>query len=115
MGYSPGPEDERGGVGVPGDVVLGREARQPDLIDAAQRAQGATETGMSASELLVLRDLFFNGASSISEIVARTDLEQSRLSICIQNHVKRGWVATTTDEADGRETIAQVTDRVKTE
>ena len=32
-----------------------------------------------------------------------------------QNQNERGWVATTTDEADGRKTIAQVTDRVKTE
>ena len=85
------------------------------LIDAAQRAQGATETGMSPSEFLILRDLFLNGPSSISEVVARTDLAQSRVSICIKNHVKRGWVTTSTDAADGRKTIAQVTDRVKTE
>ncbi len=85
------------------------------MIDAAQRAQGATETGMSPSEFLVLRDLFLNGPSSISEVVARTDLAQSRVSICIQNHVRRGWVTTGTDAADGRKTIARVTDRVKTE
>jgi DNA-binding MarR family transcriptional regulator len=85
------------------------------LIDAAQRAQGATETGMSAGEFLVLRDLFINGPSSISEVVARTDLAQSRVSICIKSHVNRGWVTTSTDQADGRKTIAQVTERVKTE
>ena len=85
------------------------------LIDAAQRAQRATETGMSPSEFLVLRDLFLNGPSSISEIVARTDLAQSRVSICIKNHVKRGWVTTGTDETDGRKTIAQVTERVRIE
>lgn len=85
------------------------------LIDAAQRAQGATETGMSPSEFLVLRDLFLNGPSSISQIVARTDLAQSRVSICIKNHIKRGWVTTGTDDADGRKTIAQVTNRVRTE
>ena len=85
------------------------------LIDAAQRAQGAFETGMSASEFLVLRDLFLNGPSSVSEIVDRTDLAQSRVSICIKNHVNRGWVTTRTDASDGRKTIAEVTDRVKTE
>jgi MarR family 2-MHQ and catechol resistance regulon transcriptional repressor len=85
------------------------------LIDAAQRSQGATEAGMSPSEFLVLRDLFLNGPSSISEIVKRTDLAQSRVSICIKNHVKRGWVATSTDKADGRKTIAQVTDLVRTQ
>jgi DNA-binding MarR family transcriptional regulator len=85
------------------------------LIDAAQRAQGASETGMSASEFLVLRDLFLNGPSSVSEIVDRTDLAQSRVSICIKNHVARRWVATRTDASDGRKTIAEVTDRVRTE
>jgi MarR family 2-MHQ and catechol resistance regulon transcriptional repressor len=85
------------------------------LIDAARRAQGANETGMSPSELLVLRDLFLNGPSSISEVVLRTDLAQSRVSICIKNHVKRGWVTTGTDEADGRKTIARVTDHVRAE
>jgi DNA-binding MarR family transcriptional regulator len=70
---------------------------------------------MSPSEFLVLRDLFLNGPSSISEIVARTELAQSRVSVCIKKHVNRGWVATTTDQADGRKTIAQVTDRVKSE
>jgi DNA-binding MarR family transcriptional regulator len=85
------------------------------LIDAAQRAQGATETGMSASEFVVLRDLFLNGQSSISEIVARTDLAQSRVSICIKQLAERGWVSTATDPADGRKTLARVTQRVKDE
>ncbi len=85
------------------------------LIDAAQRARGATESGMSQSEFLVLRDLFINGQSSISEIVARTDLAQSRVSTCVQNLVERDWVMTATDPADGRKTLAQVTDRVKAE
>ena len=85
------------------------------LIDAAQRAQGATETGMSASEFVVLRDLFVNGQSSISEIIARTDIAQSRVSVCIKQLVARGWVLTTTDPADGRKTLASVTERVEDE
>jgi MarR family 2-MHQ and catechol resistance regulon transcriptional repressor len=85
------------------------------LIDAAQRAQGASETGMSASEFIVLRDLFLNGQSSISEIVARTDIAQSRISICIKQLVGRGWVLTTADPTDGRKTLASVTDRVNVE
>ena len=85
------------------------------LIDAAQRAQGATETGMSASEFVVLRDLFLNGQSSVSEIVSRTDIAQSRVSICIKQLAERGWVLTSTDPADGRKTLATVTERVKDE
>lgn len=85
------------------------------LIDAAQRAQGATETGMSPSEFLVLRDLFINGESSVSEIVTRTDLAQSRVSTCINKLSARGYVTTANDPTDGRKTIARVTDRVKTE
>jgi DNA-binding MarR family transcriptional regulator len=85
------------------------------LIDAAQRAQGATETGMSASEFVVLRDLFLNGQSSISEIVDRTDIAQSRVSVCIKQLAARGWVLTTTDPTDGRKTLASVTERVKEE
>jgi DNA-binding MarR family transcriptional regulator len=85
------------------------------LIDAAQRAQGATETGMSASEFVVLRDLFLNGESSISEIVDRTHIAQSRVSVCVKQFVARGWVLTTTDPTDGRKTLASVTERVKDE
>lgn len=85
------------------------------LIDAAQRAQGVTEHRITPSEHLVLRDLFFNGQSSISEIVARTDIAQSRVSICIKQLAERGWVATATDPADGRKTLARVTERVKDE
>ena len=85
------------------------------LIDAAQRAQGATETGMSASEFVVLRDLFLNGQSSISQIVVRTDIAQSRVSTCIKQLVQRGWVLTTSDPTDGRKTLASVTERVKDE
>jgi DNA-binding MarR family transcriptional regulator len=85
------------------------------LIDAAQRAQGATETGMSPSEFLVLRDLFLNGESSIREVVSRTELAQSRVSMCVQSLVSRGWVATDADPADGRKTLARVTQRVEIE
>ena len=85
------------------------------LIDAAQRAQGATDHGMSASEFLVLRDLFLNGQSSVGEIVSRTDLAQSRVSFCVRSLTKRGWVQTRSDPIDGRKTLARVTDRVQSE
>lgn len=85
------------------------------LIDASRRAQGAEQRGMSPSESLVLRDLLTHGQSSISEIVARTDLAQSRVSVCIQSLVKRGWVLITADPTDGRKTLARVSERVQKE
>lgn len=85
------------------------------LIEASRRAQGADQQGMSPSESLVLRDLLSHGQSSVSEIVARADIAQSRVSVCIQSLVKRGWVLTTADTADGRKTLARVSGRVQKE
>jgi DNA-binding MarR family transcriptional regulator len=83
------------------------------LIDASRRAQGADQRGVSLSESLVLGDLLTHQQSSISEIVARTGIAQSRVSVCIQSLVRSGWVLTTADPADGRKTLARVTDRVQ--
>ena len=83
------------------------------LIDAAQRAQGVHEHGMSQSEFLVLRDLFMNGRSSITETVNRTGLAQSKVSSSVAKLRDRGWVATATDPVDGRKTLAAVTEAVK--
>jgi DNA-binding MarR family transcriptional regulator len=101
------PRQDPEGVGLTNGVV--------SAAGLGFGALASSVAGMSPSEFLVLRDLFINGPSSISEIVARTDLAQSRVSICIRSHVNRGWVTTGADQADGRKTIAQVTDRVKTE
>lgn len=85
------------------------------LIDASRRAQDADQRGTSLSESLVLGDLQTHGQSSISEIVARTGIAQSRVSVCIQSLVRRGWVLTTPDPADGRKTLARVRDRARKE
>ena len=55
------------------------------------------------------------GQSSISEIVTRTDIAQSRVSTCIKQLAERGWVLTTAEPTDGRKTLASVTERVKDE
>jgi MarR family 2-MHQ and catechol resistance regulon transcriptional repressor len=85
------------------------------LIDASRRAQGADQHGMSPSEFLVLRDLLTHRQSSISEIVVRTDIAQSRVSVCIQSLVRRGLALTTADPADGRKTLASAAEHVQKE
>jgi DNA-binding MarR family transcriptional regulator len=70
---------------------------------------------MSPTESVVLNDVLTHRQSSISEIVARTDIAQSRVSVCIQSLVKRGWVLTTTDPADRRKTLARATGHIQKE
>ena len=83
------------------------------LIDASRRAQAADKQSMSMSESLVLGDLLTHHQSSISEIVVRTGIAQSRVSVCIQSLAKRGWVLTASDPTDGRKTLARVTEHVQ--
>jgi MarR family 2-MHQ and catechol resistance regulon transcriptional repressor len=83
------------------------------LAEIGYEGMGAAELGISNSEFLVLRDLFMNGRSSISETVGRTGLAQSRVSTCVQELVKKGWVTTAADPDDGRRTLARVTPEVK--
>jgi DNA-binding MarR family transcriptional regulator len=76
---------------------------------------GGHEIDISPSEFLVLRDLFQNGKSSISETVARTGLAQSRVSTCAKVLGDRGLVTTSSDPADGRRTLVEVTEVVRVE
>src|SRR5215475_1357580 len=87
---------------------LGRRLSDLDL-----EQMGASELGLTPSEFLVLQDLFMNGQSSISDSVHRTGLAQSRVSTSVARFVDRGWVTTSPDPADGRKTLAQVTDTVR--
>jgi DNA-binding MarR family transcriptional regulator len=82
------------------------------LIQIGYEGMGAAELGLSTSEFLVFRDLFMNGRSANSETMARTGLAQSRVSTCVQELVKRGWVHTMADPNDGRRTLAEVTPEV---
>lgn len=83
------------------------------LAELALEQMGASEIGLTPSEFLVLEDLFRNGQSSISDTVQRTGLAQSRVSTSVARFVDRGWVSTAPDPADGRKTLAQVTDTVR--
>jgi DNA-binding MarR family transcriptional regulator len=83
------------------------------LSDLALEQMGAGELDLTPSEFLVLQDLFMNGQSSISDTVHRTGLAQSRVSTSVARFVDRGWVTTSPDHADGRKTLAQVTDSVR--
>lgn len=83
------------------------------LTDLAYRGMGGAELELTPSEFLVLRDLFMNGRSSITDTVNRTGLAQSKVSSSVAKLRDRGWVATTPDPDDRRKTLAAVTEQVK--
>jgi DNA-binding MarR family transcriptional regulator len=85
------------------------------LTELAYQGMGGSELDLTPSEFLVLRDLFMNGQSSISDTVSRTGLAQSKVSTSVAKFRDRGWVSTTPDPADGRKTLAAVTGQVKLE
>jgi DNA-binding MarR family transcriptional regulator len=90
--------------------VLGR-----GLTDVAFRATRAAEQGLTPSEFAVLHDVFDHGPTPISAITARTGLAQSRVSTTVRLLGDRGWVLTSSDPADRRKTIVEVTERVRAE
>lgn len=85
------------------------------LTEIGFDGMGGHEIDISPSEFLVLRDLFLNGRSSISETVARTGLAQSRVSTCARVLADRGLVTTSSDPEDGRRTLVEVTEVVRVE
>jgi DNA-binding MarR family transcriptional regulator len=90
--------------------VLGRA-----LTDVAFRATRAAEQGLTPSEFAVLHDVFDHGPTPINAITARTGLAQSRVSTTVRLLADRGWVLISSDPADRRKTIAEVTERVRAE
>ena len=85
------------------------------LTELAYQGMGGSELDLTASEFLVLRDLFMNGRSSITDTVNRTGLAQSKVSTSVAKFRDRGWVETSPDPNDGRKTLAAVTNAVKLE
>ena len=83
------------------------------LTELGYQGMGGAELDLTPSEFLVLRDLFMNGQSSISDTVNRTGLAQSKVSASVAKFRDRGWVKTSPDPADGRKTLATVTAQVK--
>jgi MarR family 2-MHQ and catechol resistance regulon transcriptional repressor len=85
------------------------------LTELAYQGMGGAELDLTPSEFLVLRDLFMNGRSSITDTVNRTGLAQSKVSVSVAKLRDRGWVNTSPDPDDGRKTLAEVTEAVKLE
>jgi DNA-binding MarR family transcriptional regulator len=85
------------------------------LTELAYQGMGGSELDLTPSEFLVLRDLFMNGQSSITDTVNRTGLAQSKVSTSVAKLRDRGWVSTSPDPRDGRKTLAAVTSTVKLE
>jgi MarR family 2-MHQ and catechol resistance regulon transcriptional repressor len=83
------------------------------LTELAYQGMGGSELDLTPSEFLVLRDLFMNGKSSITDTVNRTGVAQSKVSTSVAKFRDRGWVTTTPDPNDGRKTLATVTDEIK--
>lgn len=63
----------------------------------------------------MLRELLMNGQSSIADSVNRTGLAQSTISTSVAKLRDPGWVVTSPDPGDARETLVAVTDQVTTE
>jgi DNA-binding MarR family transcriptional regulator len=82
-----------------------RPAKAPS--DAEPRDAPFMPTGQS----LVLRDVFANPGSSITDITARTGLPQSYVSESVARLRGQGIVATSADPADGRRTLVRVSAR----
>ena len=87
---------------------LGRRLAEIALAD-----MGAGELDLPPGEFLVLQDLFLNGRSPIRDIAARTGLAQSRVSTSVRSFTDRGWAVTSADPADGRKTLADLTEEVR--
>jgi len=85
------------------------------LTELAYRGMGGSELDLTPSEFLVLRDLFMNGQSSITDTVTRTGVAQSKVSMSVAKLRDRGWVNTSPDPLDGRKTLVGVTKAVKLE
>ena len=63
---------------------------------------------MPTGPTLVLRDVFANPGSSITDITARTGLPQSYVSESVARLRGQGIVRTSADPADGRRTLVRV-------
>lgn len=84
------------------------------LAEIALEDMGADELGLAPGEFLVLQDLFLNGLSTVGEIAKRTGLAQSRVSTGVRALADRGWATTAADANDGRRTLVDLNQDVRT-
>jgi DNA-binding MarR family transcriptional regulator len=75
------------------------------------RAEPADAPLMPTGPSLVLRDVFANPGSSITDITTRTGLPQSYVSESVARLRGQGIVMTSADPADGRRTLVRVSDQ----
>lgn len=88
-------------------IILGRHLVKIGE-DAIRGSHGTTPpTGVS----LVLRDVFANPGSSITEVTDRTGLPQSYVSESIARLRKQGILETCTDTSDRRRTLTSVSEK----
>jgi DNA-binding MarR family transcriptional regulator len=74
-------------------------------------AEPADAPFMPTGPSLVLRDVFANPGSSITDITTRTGLPQSYVSESVARLRGQGIVVTSADPADGRRTLVRVSDQ----
>lgn len=75
--------------------------------------RGSSMPALPNGPSLVLKDVFANRDSSISEIAARTALPQSYVSDSVASLERQGFVETRTDSNDRRRTLVSVTKQHK--
>jgi DNA-binding MarR family transcriptional regulator len=99
------------------DVMRGSTAQTAKTQTAKARpatppgAEPADAPFMPTGPSLVLRDVFANPGSSITDITARTGLPQSYVSESVARLRGQGIVVTSADPADGRRTLVRVSDQ----
>lgn len=72
--------------------------------------RGGQAPPLPTGHALVLRDVLAHPGSSVTDITARTGLAQSIVSKAIARFQERGIVEVGADPADGRRTLARVSD-----
>lgn len=72
--------------------------------------RGSQDEALPTGQSLVLRDVFANPDSSITQITARTGLPQSYVSESVARLREQGMLATTVDPGDGRRTLVRVSE-----
>lgn len=87
-------------------IVLGRKLAK--IGEEAMR--GGQLPASPAGHALVLRDVLAHPGSSVTDITARTGLAQSIVSKAIARFQGQGVIQTEADAADGRRTLARVSD-----
>jgi DNA-binding MarR family transcriptional regulator len=81
------------------------------IVQTIRVASRAVERrfGLSAAQLFVLQRLSESEATSVNELAARTLTHQSSVSVVLSRLVARGLVARSTDRADARRVVLNVT------